>query len=79
MEREAIILGQKYKCHPIGLKNQVSGEVIKKLENCVIFCVEDYNSEDHLEIQEKCGKVVAKYENIYEIETMIETVSLKAM
>lgn len=41
MSNEEIILGQKYACRPIGLKNRVIGEVISKMENCVVLCVEE--------------------------------------
>ncbi len=67
MSNEEIILGQKYACRPIGLKNKVIGEVISKLENCVVLCVEEYQEGDHEEIVEKCGKVVARYSEVYEL------------
>ena len=61
MNNEEIILGQKYACKPIGLKHVVVGEVINKLENCIVLCVEKYQESDHEEILEKCGKVVALF------------------
>ncbi|MBO0432050.1 hypothetical protein [Enterococcus sp. DIV0660C] len=64
MEKEEIILGQTYECHAIGLKKKVTGEIIKKLENSVILCVEEYDSIDHAEVLEKAGKVMAKYSEI---------------
>ncbi|MBO0460837.1 MULTISPECIES: hypothetical protein [Enterococcus] len=67
MTSETIVLGQKYVCNPIGIKNKVVGEVIGKLENCVIMSVEEYDRIDHLDILEKGGKVVAKYTDIYEL------------
>ncbi|MDV7745406.1 hypothetical protein [Enterococcus mundtii] len=67
MTSETIVLGQKYVCHPIGIKNKVVGEVIGKLENCVIMSVEEYDRTDHLDILEKCGKVVVKYTDIFEL------------
>ncbi|MGM9904503.1 hypothetical protein A5844_000611 [Enterococcus sp. 10A9_DIV0425] len=69
MNSENVILGKKYACFPVGIKNKVIGEVVSKLENCVIFCVEEYDENDHLEILEKAGKVVAKYSDIYELTT----------
>ncbi|WP_165004613.1 MULTISPECIES: hypothetical protein [unclassified Enterococcus] len=68
MNNETIILGKKYACQPIGLKKTVIGEVISKLENCVVICVEEYEECDHGELLEKCGKVVAKYSHVYELE-----------
>ena len=65
MNKENVILGQKYECHPVGLKRRVVGEVISKMENCVILCVEDFDGIDYDEIQEKAGKVIAKYSEIY--------------
>ncbi|MEY8446436.1 hypothetical protein [Enterococcus ratti] len=65
MKSEEIILGKKYTCQPIGLKHPVVGEVINKLENCIVLCIEKYQVHDHEEILEKCGKVVVKYENVY--------------
>lgn len=47
MNNEEIILGQKYACKPIGLKHVVVGEVINKLENCIVLCVEKYQESDH--------------------------------
>ncbi|MGM0157626.1 hypothetical protein IGI47_001940 [Enterococcus sp. AZ191] len=67
MSNEEIILGQKYACQPIGLKNKVIGEVISKMENCVVLCIEEYQECDHEEILEKCGKVVAKYSEVCEL------------
>ncbi|HHZ8367263.1 TPA: hypothetical protein ACWMHO_000832 [Enterococcus faecium] len=69
MNNETIILGKKYICQPIGLKQKVVGEVISKLENCVVICVDEYHDVDRNEILEKCGKVVAKYTHVYEVET----------
>lgn len=60
---------KKYICQPIGLKQKVVGEVISKLENCVVICVDEYHDVDRNEILEKCGKVVAKYTHVYELET----------
>ncbi|MBO0481779.1 hypothetical protein [Candidatus Enterococcus courvalinii] len=65
MKKEEIILGQTYECHAIGLKKKVTGEIIKKLENSVILCVEEYDSIDHAEVQDKAGKVMAKYSEVY--------------
>ena len=45
MNNETIILGKKYICQPIGLKQKVVGEVISKLENCVVICVDVYELE----------------------------------
>ena len=76
MSNEEIILGQKYACRPIGLKNRVIGEVISKMENCVVLCVEEYQECDHEVILEKCGKVVAKYSEVcelHEIEAVFTT------
>ncbi|WP_053766629.1 hypothetical protein [Enterococcus hirae] len=70
MNNEEIILGQKYACKPIGLKHVVVGEVINKLENCIVLCVEKYQESDHEEILEKCGKVVAKYADVYDLTTI---------
>lgn len=70
MNNEEIILGQKYACKPIGLKHVVVGEVINKLENCIVLCVEKYQESDHKEILEKCGKVVAKYADVYDLTTI---------
>lgn len=64
MKKEEIILGQIYECHAIGLKKKVTGEIIKKLENSVILCVEEYDRIDHAEVQDKAGKVMAKYSEI---------------
>ncbi|HBK7120702.1 TPA: hypothetical protein LNE84_003295, partial [Enterococcus faecium] len=38
-------------------------------ENCVVICVDEYHDVDRNEILEKCGKVVAKYTHVYELET----------
>ncbi|BDP81080.1 hypothetical protein EfmAA290_17560 [Enterococcus faecium] len=46
-------LGKKYICQPIGLKQKVVGEVISKLENCVVICVDEYHDVDRNEILEK--------------------------
>lgn len=78
MNIEDIVLGQRYACNPIGLKHTVIGEVINKLENCIVLCVEKYQECDHEEILEKCGKVVAKYSEVYcleEIEAVFGTSS----
>ena len=69
MNNETIILVKKYICQSIGLKQKVVGEVISKLENCVVICVDEYHDVDRNEILEKCGKVVAKYTHVYELET----------
>lgn len=50
MNNETIILGKKYICQPIGLKQKVVGEVISKLENCVVICVDEYHDVDRNEI-----------------------------
>lgn len=42
-------------------------EVISKIENCVVLCVEEYQVCDHKEILKKCSKVVAKYTKVYEL------------
>ncbi|MBF8808234.1 MAG: hypothetical protein IC227_07875 [Enterococcus lacertideformus] len=68
MNNEEIVLGQKYACKPIGLKHTVVGEVINKLENCIVLCVEKYQECDNEEILEKCGKVVAKYSDVYNLK-----------
>ncbi len=65
MNRENIQLGQAYECKPVGLQRKVTGEVIKKLENCVIVSVERYDYVDYDEIQERCGKVVVRYDEVY--------------
>lgn len=65
MNKETILLGQSYECRPVGLQRRVTGEVIKKLENCVILNVEKYDLLDHEEIQERYGKVVVKYSEVY--------------
>jgi len=36
----------------------------------VIMSVEEYDRTDHLDILEKCGKVVAKYTDIFELSTV---------
>lgn len=73
MSNEEIVLGQKYACKPIGLQHTVVGEVINKLENCIVLCVERYQECDHEEILEKCGKVVAKYSDVYGVEEIEAT------
>lgn len=65
MNYETIQLGHAYECQPVGLKKRITGEVIKKLDRCVVVNVERYDYIDHDEIQERCGKVVVRYEEIY--------------
>ena len=59
-----IQLGQVYNVIKLGLQKRITGEVIKKW-NDVIVNVERYDYIDHDEIQERCGKVVVRYEEIY--------------
>lgn len=70
MSNEMVVLGKKYVCRPIGLKGKVIGEVVNKLEKCIVLCVEQYDACDHEEILEKCGKVVVKYEDIYSVNAL---------
>lgn len=65
MNRENILLGQAYECQPVGLQRRVVGEVIKKMDNCLILSVERYDYIDHDEIQERFGKVVVRYDEVY--------------
>ncbi len=65
MNKDNIILGQVYECKPVGLQRRVIGEVVKKLENCLVLSVEKYDLVDHDEIQERFGKVVVKYSEVY--------------
>lgn len=64
MNKESIVLGQKYECTPVGLKRSIIGEVVSKMENCVVINVEKYDGIDHDDIMEKFGKVIAKYSEI---------------
>lgn len=66
MNKETVILGQSYHCQPVGLCEPVIGEVISKLENCLILNVESYNMIDQEEIMERYGKVVVKYTEVHE-------------
>lgn len=65
MNSESIQLGQAYECKPVGLKRKVIGEVVRKMENCVVVSVNRYDYVDHDEIQERCGNVVVRYEDVY--------------
>ena len=60
MNNETIILGKKYICQPIGLKQKVVGEVISKLENCVVICVDEYHDVDRNENIRKMRKSSGK-------------------
>lgn len=64
LNKETIALGKKYECQPVGLQRTVIGEVVKKMDNCVVICVEKYDGVDYDTIMEKFGKVVAKYSEI---------------
>ncbi|WP_122646649.1 hypothetical protein [Enterococcus mediterraneensis] len=65
MNKESIMLGHAYECQPVGLQRRVVGEVIKKMENCLVLSVDRYDMIDHDEIQERFGKVVVKYSEVY--------------
>ncbi|NTL76820.1 hypothetical protein HQ672_07390 [Enterococcus faecium] len=69
MSSERCIRERKYICQTSGMKQKMVGEIISKLENCVVICVDEYHDVDRNEILEKCGKVVAKYTHVYELET----------
>ncbi|MFV0560330.1 MAG: hypothetical protein ACK5NA_06395 [Enterococcus sp.] len=65
LNKETVVLGNSYECQAVGLKRRVTGEVVQKLNNCVVLCVEDFAGIDIDNIQEASGKVVAKYADIY--------------
>lgn len=66
MEAETIVLGKAYECKPVGLQSRVIGEVVRKMERCVVLNVIRYDGIDHEDIEERCGRVVAKYSEIYQ-------------
>ncbi|MCI1903170.1 hypothetical protein QUW13_04575 [Enterococcus hirae] len=66
MNNEIIQIGQDYRCKPVGLKNTIVGEVISKLENCVVMYVKESCCEDAFKVIEKEAKVVARYDDILE-------------
>lgn len=53
MNNEIIQIGQDYRCKPVGLKNTIVGEVISKLENCVVMYVKESCCEDAFKVIEK--------------------------
>lgn len=65
MNCDNIVLGKAYECKPVGMQRRIIGEVIRKMENCVVMSVVRYDGIDHDEIQERCGRVVARYNEIY--------------
>jgi hypothetical protein len=72
MDSDNICLGKAYECKPVGMQRNIIGEVIRKMENCVVMSVVRYDELDHGEIEERCGKVVTRYCDIYE-SAMIES------
>ncbi len=71
MEAETIVLGKAYECKPyeckpVGLQSCVIGEVVRKMARCVVLNVIRYDGIDHEDIEERCGRVVAKYNEIYQ-------------
>ncbi|MGJ0994051.1 hypothetical protein ACR76W_00260 [Enterococcus casseliflavus] len=66
MEAETIVLGKAYECKPVGLESRVIGEVVRKMERCAVLHVIRYEETDHDELEERCGRVVAKYNEIYQ-------------
>ena len=44
---------------PVGMQRRIIGEVIRKMENCVVMSVVRYDGIDHDEIEERCGRVAA--------------------
>ncbi|KAF1299989.1 MULTISPECIES: Hcp family type VI secretion system effector [Enterococcus] len=65
MDKENILLGHTYECQPVGLQRRVIGEAVKKLENCLVLSVEHYDMVDHEEVEDRFGKVVVKYSEVY--------------
>lgn len=55
MNNETIILGKIY-LPTYWLETKVVGEVISKLENCVVICVDEYHDVDRNEILENAEK-----------------------
>ena len=66
MGAETIVLGKAYECKPVGLESRVIGEVVRKMERCAVLHVIRYEETDHDELEERCGRVVAKYNEIYQ-------------
>jgi len=65
MDAETVVLGKAYECQPVGIKRRIVGEVISKMEKCVVLNVIRYDGIDNEDIEERCGRVVAKYDEIY--------------
>jgi hypothetical protein len=66
MDCESIILGQAYECKPVGMENRIVGEVIRKMEKCVVMSVVKHDDCDLDKIEERCGRVVTRYTDIYD-------------
>ena len=65
MNCDNIVLRKAYECKPVGMQRRIIGEVIRKMENCVVMSVVRYDGIDHDETEERCGRVVARYNEIY--------------
>lgn len=66
MEEAMIKVGKRYLCQAIGLKQSVTGEVIRKFERCGILYVKEYANCDKHQVIDKASKVVVRYSDFIE-------------
>lgn len=61
MDSENILVGQRYLCNAIGLKETVEGDVIAKMDRCGVLYVKQHAKADNVSVVEKAAKVVVRY------------------